>query len=40
MRAGSKVVIEDGQIFKIEKDKNSIISRTLLTEIYTKQKGL
>jgi len=32
MRAGSKVVIEDGQIFKIEKDKNSIISRTLLTE--------
>ncbi len=32
MRAGSKVVIEDGQIFKIEKDKNSIITRTLLTE--------
>ncbi len=32
MRAGSKVVIEDGQIFKIEKDKNGIISRTLLTE--------
>ena len=32
MRKGSKVVIEDGQIFKIEKDKNSIINRTLLTE--------
>jgi len=32
MRAGSKVVIEDGQIFKIEKDKNGIINRTLLTE--------
>jgi DNA modification methylase len=31
MRAGSKVVIEDGQIFKIEKDKNGIINRTLLT---------
>lgn len=32
MRAGSKVVIEDGQIVKIEKDKNEIITRTLLTE--------
>jgi len=32
MRAGSKVVIEDGQIFKIEKDKNGIITRTVLTE--------
>ena len=32
MRKGSKVVIEDGQIFKLEKDKNSIINRTLLTE--------
>lgn len=32
MRAGSKVVIEDGQIVKVEKDKNGIISRTVLTE--------
>jgi len=32
MRKGGKVVIEDGQIFKIEKDKNGIINRTLLTE--------
>lgn len=32
MRAGSKVVIEDGQIFKIEKDKNGIIARTVLTK--------
>ena len=32
MRAGSKVVIEDGQIIKIDKDKNGIINRTLLTE--------
>ena len=32
MRAGSKVVIEDGQIIKIEKDKNGIVKRTLLTE--------
>lgn len=32
MRAGSKVVIEDGQIFKIEKDKTGIIKRTLLTK--------
>jgi DNA modification methylase len=32
MRAGSKVVIDNGQIFKIEKDKNGIITRTLLTE--------
>jgi adenine-specific DNA-methyltransferase len=31
MRAGSKVVIEDGQIFKIEKDKEGIITRTVLT---------
>lgn len=35
MRAGSKVVIEDGQIIKIEKDKNGIINRTLLTENWT-----
>ncbi|MDD2283977.1 MAG: DNA methyltransferase [Paludibacter sp.] len=32
MRASNKVVIEDGQIIKIEKDKNGIITRTLLTE--------
>jgi DNA modification methylase len=32
MRAGSKVVIEDGQIYKIEKDKNGIINRTVLTK--------
>ena len=32
MRAGNKVVIEDGQIWKIEKDKDGIITRTLLTE--------
>ena len=32
MRAGSKVVIEDGQIIKIDKDKNGIINRTFLTE--------
>ncbi len=32
MRAGSKVVIEDGQIFKIEKNKNGIITRTVLTK--------
>ena len=32
MRAGSKVVIEDGQIWKIEKDKDGIITRTLLTQ--------
>ncbi|MGN6266584.1 MAG: hypothetical protein ACTHM5_12960 [Ginsengibacter sp.] len=32
MRSGSKVVIEDGQIFKIEKDKKGIIHKTLLTE--------
>lgn len=32
MRAGSKVVIEDGQIIKLEKDKNGIINRTILTE--------
>ena len=32
MRAGSKVVIEDGQIIKIEKDKNGIITKTILTE--------
>ena len=32
MRTGSKVVIDDGQIFKIEKDKNGIISRTVLTK--------
>ena len=32
MRSGSKVVIEDGQIIKVEKDKNGIITRNLLTE--------
>jgi len=32
MRAGSKVVIEDGQIVKVVKDKNGIITRTVLTE--------
>jgi len=32
MRAGSKVVIEDGQIIKLEKSKDGIINRTLLTK--------
>lgn len=32
MRAGSKVVIEDGQIIKVEKDKNGIINKTILTK--------
>ncbi|MBP6285199.1 MAG: site-specific DNA-methyltransferase, partial [Paludibacteraceae bacterium] len=32
MRVGSKVVIDDGQIIKVEKDKNNIITRTLLTQ--------
>jgi hypothetical protein len=32
MRKGSKVVIEDGQIVKITKDKNGIINREVLTE--------
>lgn len=32
MKAGSKVVIEDGQIIKLEKDSNGIITRTLLTK--------
>ncbi len=32
MRSGSKVQIDDGQIWKIEKDKNGIITKTLLTE--------
>ncbi|HEY0769715.1 MAG TPA: site-specific DNA-methyltransferase, partial [Sphingobacteriaceae bacterium] len=32
MRAGSRVVIDDGHIYKIEKDKNGIISRVVLTE--------
>src|SRR5690606_16333589 len=31
-RAGSREVINDGQIIKAEKDKNGIITRTLLTE--------
>jgi DNA modification methylase len=35
MRTGSKVVIEDGNIIKIEKDKNGIIKRTLLTNNWT-----
>ena len=32
MRKGSKVVIEGGQIVKITKDKNGVISREILTE--------
>lgn len=32
MKAGSKVVIEDGQIIKVEKDKNGIITKTILTK--------
>jgi len=32
MRAGSKVVIENGQIIKVSKDKNGIINRESLTE--------
>jgi len=32
MRAGNKVIIDNGQIIKVEKDKNGIINRTLLTE--------
>lgn len=32
MRVGSKVAFENGQIIKIEKDKNGIITRTVLTE--------
>ena len=32
MRAGSKVVIDNGQIWKIEKSSDGIINRTLLTE--------
>jgi len=32
MRAGSRVVIEDGQIIKVDKDKNGIIARTVLTK--------
>jgi hypothetical protein len=32
MRVGNKVVIEDGQIYKIEKDKNGIINRQILTK--------
>lgn len=32
MRKGSKVVIDDGQIIKIEKDKGGIITRTVLTK--------
>lgn len=32
MRAGSKVIFDNGQIIKIEKDKNDIITRTVLTE--------
>jgi len=32
MRAGSKVVIENGQIIKVTKDKNGIIQREVLTE--------
>jgi adenine-specific DNA-methyltransferase len=32
MRAGSKVVIEDGEIIKVEKDKNGIITKAILTK--------
>lgn len=32
MRAGSKVIIEDGQIIRVEKDKNGIIKREILTK--------
>jgi len=32
MRAGSKVQIDNGEIWKIEKDKNGIITKTLLTK--------
>lgn len=32
MRSGSKVVIESGQIVKVTKDKNGIITREILTE--------
>ena len=32
MRVGSKVVIDDGQIIKVDKDKEGIITRTLLTQ--------
>src|SRR6218665_1388574 len=32
MKTGSQVVIEKGQILKIEKDKNGIITRTVLTK--------
>lgn len=32
MKSGSRVIIDDGQIIKIEKDKSGIINRTLLTE--------
>ena len=32
MRAGSKVIIENGEIIKLEKDKNSIIKREILTK--------
>lgn len=31
MKKGSKVVIDDGQIWKVEKDDNGIVNRTLLT---------
>jgi adenine-specific DNA-methyltransferase len=32
MRTGSKVVIEDGQILKLQKDSNGIITKTILTQ--------
>jgi hypothetical protein len=32
MKSGSKVIIEDGQIIKIEKSKEGIINRTILTK--------
>lgn len=32
MRTGTRVIIDNGQIIKVEKDSNGIISRTLLTQ--------
>lgn len=32
MRTGSKVVIEDGQILKLQKDANGVITKTILTQ--------
>jgi len=35
MRAGSKVVIDDGEIIKIERDKDGVFSRNVLTRDWT-----